>query len=123
VIEAGDGAVVLGIRLAVNHTRAELPDEVPPAASLLTIGARRHERAPLLADLLLRLEGAYDSWSADGLDGIYVGLGSRDFLRGRKVSVDGKTGVAVAVDREGRLEVDVGGERRLLESGGVTYDR
>lgn len=123
VVEARDGAAVLGIRLNVNQTRAELPAAGVPAASLVTIGARRLDRAPLLADLLVRLERTYDRWCGDGLDGVYVGLGSRDFLRGRKVSVDGQTGVAVAVDRAGRLEVDLDGERRLVESGGVTYER
>ena len=34
------------------------------------------------------------------------GIGSRDFLRGRRVSVDGRDGVAGGLDREGRLLVD-----------------
>ena len=112
----------LGIALNVNQSRSELP-EGPLVASLLTIDARRRERAPLLADLLLRLEHAYGAWREGGLDAIYVGLGARDFLRGRKVSVDGQTGIAVAVDRAGRLEIEVGGQRQLVESGNVSYER
>jgi BirA family biotin operon repressor/biotin-[acetyl-CoA-carboxylase] ligase len=114
-----DGGV-LGIELYVNQIRSELPERT---ASLLTIDGRRRERAPLIADLLLRLEQAYDAWSEGGLDAIYAGLGARDFLRGRKVSVDGETGIAVAVDRTGRLVIDVGGEQRTVESGSVTYER
>ena len=110
----------LGIALNVNEERSELPDGT---ASLLTIDARRRERAPLVADLLLRLERAYDLWALGGLDALYVSLGARDFLRGRKVSVDGETGIAVAVDRAGRLVIDVGGERRTVEGGDVTYER
>ena len=88
-----DGGV-LGIELNVNQVRSELPERT---ASLLTIDGRRRERAPLLADLLLRLERAYDAWRAGGLDALYAGLGARDFLRGRKVSVDGESGIAIAV--------------------------
>jgi BirA family biotin operon repressor/biotin-[acetyl-CoA-carboxylase] ligase len=116
LVDAG----VLGIELYVNQIRSELPDRT---ASLLMIDGRRRERAPLLADLLLRLEQAYGAWREGGLDAIYVGLGARDFLRGRKVSVDGETGIAVAVDRAGRLVIDVGGEQRMVESGSVTYER
>ena len=116
LVDAG----VLGIELNVNQIRSELADRT---ASLLTVDGRRRERAPLLADLLLRLEQAYDAWREGGLDAIYAGLGARDFLRGRKVSVDGETGIAVAVDRAGRLVLDVAGERRVVERGGVTYER
>ncbi|HEU4448745.1 MAG TPA: biotin--[acetyl-CoA-carboxylase] ligase [Gaiellaceae bacterium] len=120
---AGD-AVVLGIGVNVNQTREQLPAEakVTPASLLTTDGTRR-ERAPLLADLLLRLENAYDSWRRDGLEALYEALGARDFLRGRRVFVDGAAGVGVAIDRSGRLEVEIGGERRMVESGEVLFER
>ena len=122
--EARDGAVVLGIGLNVNQRREELPaDASVPAASLLTIDAVRRARAPLLADVVLELERAYKLWAAGGIDALYEELGARDFLRNRRVHVDGETGYAVAIDREGRLEVDVSGERRLVESGEVRYER
>jgi BirA family transcriptional regulator, biotin operon repressor / biotin---[acetyl-CoA-carboxylase] ligase len=116
LVDAG----VLGIELNVNQIRSELPDRT---ASLLTIDGRRRERAPLLADLLLRLEQAYDAWREGGLDALYADLGARDFLRGRRVSIDGETGIAVAIDRTGRLVIDVGGERRVVERGAVTHER
>jgi BirA family transcriptional regulator, biotin operon repressor / biotin---[acetyl-CoA-carboxylase] ligase len=122
--EARGDAVILGIGLNVNQRREELPEdaEVPPA-SLFTVDAVRRPRAPLLADLVLELERAYKLWTAGGLGALYEELGPRDFLRNRRVYVDGETGYAVAVDREGRLEVDLGGERRLVESGEVRYER
>ena len=120
---AGD-AVVLGIGLNVNQSREQLPLDAKVApGSLLTTDGIRRERAPLLADLLLDLEQAYDRWLEGGLDALYDRLGPRDFLRGRRVSVDGETGVGVAIDRSGRLEVEVGGERRLVESGEVLFER
>lgn len=122
--EAEGGRVILGFGLNVNQSREELPaDSKVAAGSLLTIDGVRRERAPILADLLLHLEHAYSRWSDGGLDAIYEGLGSRDFLRGRRVFVDGRVGLGVAIDRRGRLEVDLDGERRLVESGEVGFER
>jgi len=122
--ETAGEAVVLGIGLNVNQTREQLPPDakVQPASLRTTDGVRR-ERAPILADLLARLEQAYDSWCKGGLDAVYDGLGARDFLRGRRVVVDGQPGLGIAVDRCGRLEVEIAGERRLVESGEVLFER
>ena len=121
---AGEGVVVLGVGINVNQRRDELPPEttVPPA-SLFTIDAVHRARAPLLADLVLELERGYKLWAAGGLDALYEELGARDFLRHRKVFLDGETGYAVGIDRNGALAVDLAGERRLVESGDVRYER
>ncbi|MBD0316940.1 MAG: biotin--[acetyl-CoA-carboxylase] ligase [Thermoleophilia bacterium] len=122
--EAREGVVLLGIGLNVNQRREELPNATTtPPASLFTIDAVRRPRAPLLAELVLEMERAYKLWTAGGLDALYEELGPRDFLRNRRVYLDGEAGRAIAVDRQGRLQVDVGGERRLVESGEVRYDR
>jgi biotin-(acetyl-CoA carboxylase) ligase len=74
----------------------------------------------VLADLGHR----YEQWQQGGLDAVYDGLGARDFLRGRPVTVDGTTGVAELIDRDGRLRIAVGhGEHVTVESGEVTYER
>jgi BirA family biotin operon repressor/biotin-[acetyl-CoA-carboxylase] ligase len=122
--ETSDVVVVLGIGVNVNQTRDELPaDERRPAASLRTIDGVERDRAPVLAALLERLEERYDAWREAGLDAVYDFLGARDFLRGRRVSVDGTEGYAVGIDRQGRLEVDTGEGRRVVESGEVRYER
>jgi BirA family biotin operon repressor/biotin-[acetyl-CoA-carboxylase] ligase len=122
--EARDGAVVLGIGINVNQTRDELPqDTAQPVASLRTIDGREHDREALLADLLARLDRFYGAWLEGGLDAVFHELGARDFLRGRRVSVDGVSGTAIGISRTGALEVEVDGERRLIEAGEVTYDR
>jgi BirA family transcriptional regulator, biotin operon repressor / biotin---[acetyl-CoA-carboxylase] ligase len=122
--EARGGAVVLGIGLNVNQSRDELPDDATVApASLLTLDGVRRARAPLLADLVLELERTYKLWGAGAIDALYEELGPRDFLRNRRVYVDGDVGYAVAIDRSGRLEVDFDGERRVLESGEVRFER
>jgi BirA family biotin operon repressor/biotin-[acetyl-CoA-carboxylase] ligase len=122
--EARDGAVVLGIGLNVNQTHEELPrDAAVAAGSLRTLDGIVRERAPLLARLLAELEDAYDHWREGGLEALYDDLGPRDFLRNRRVSVNGDEGTAVMIDRSGRLQVRVGDETRLVESGEVRFLR
>ena len=73
--------------------------------------------------ILERLERNYDAWIERGLNGVYDSLGSRDFLRGRRITVDGEGGVGVNIDRDGRFLVDVGGEQRAVESGEILFER
>jgi BirA family biotin operon repressor/biotin-[acetyl-CoA-carboxylase] ligase len=122
--DAREGAIVLGIGINVNQVREQLPaDARTPAASLRTIDGVARERAPILAVLLDRLESHYDAWCKAGIDAVYDFLGARDFLRGRRVAIDGASGYAVGIDRQGRLEIDTGDGRRTLDSGEVTYER
>jgi len=119
--EMREGVVVLGIGLNVNQTREELPEH---AGSLLTLTGRKTDREKLLSALLQDLEARYSDWSEGGLDAVYEGLGPRDFLRGRRVSVNGTSGVATMINREGRLEIQVGhGKLVTVESGEVIYER
>ena len=122
--EAANGRVIVGIGVNVNQERSELPvDTKVPAGSLYTSDGSRHERAPLLASIVEHLERNYDLWREGGLDAIYDSLGSRDFLRGRHVTVDGSQGLGVKIDRDGRFLVSVGGEVRAVESGELLYER
>ncbi len=118
--EASEGSVVLGIGLNVDQERGQLPATTPlPAASLRTADGVRRERAPILADLLLRLERAYDLWREGGLAAVQPGLEARDFLRGRRLVVDGEDGVGIGIGQGGRLEVEIAGKRRLVDSGEI----
>jgi BirA family biotin operon repressor/biotin-[acetyl-CoA-carboxylase] ligase len=120
-----DGAVVLGIGVNVNQTRDELPREAPTApGSLRTITGATHDRAVLLGSLLYRLERLYDGWRHGGLADLYGEVGARDFLRGRRVRVDGEEATAVQILRDGRLELELErGGRRRIESGEVLFER
>jgi BirA family biotin operon repressor/biotin-[acetyl-CoA-carboxylase] ligase len=123
--ELSGGVVVVGIGINVNQTRDELPpDATTPAASLRTLTGTTYDRAALLGLLLWELERRYDAWRAAGLDALYDDLGARDFLRGRRVDLDGTPGTAIQVRRDGRLEVAVDGEgTRVVESGEVAFVR
>jgi BirA family biotin operon repressor/biotin-[acetyl-CoA-carboxylase] ligase len=123
--ELRDGVVTLGIGINVNQTREQLPGDFRTLpGSLRTVTGATYDRAALLGSMLLRLERLYDEWRHGGLAEIFGEIGPRDFLRGRPVTIDGNSGVAVGIDREGRLEIDVAhGERVAVESGEVTYER
>jgi len=119
--EARDGAVVLGIGVNVNQTADQLPEN---AGSIRSLTGRTADREELLAMLLGDLENRYTAWLAGGLDAVYEGLGPRDFLRGRQVTVNGVSGVVTMIDREGRLEIAQGhGDNVTVESGEVVYAR
>ena len=121
--ELADGTVVVGIGINVNQTRDDLPQgATTPPGSLLTLTGREHDRAALLASLLFRLERIYDGWRHGGLADLYGELGARDFLRGRRISVDGEEATATQILRDGRLEIETeAGQVRALESGEVLY--
>jgi BirA family transcriptional regulator, biotin operon repressor / biotin---[acetyl-CoA-carboxylase] ligase len=122
--ELRDAVVILGIGVNVNQRRGELPpDAKVAAASLRTIDGRVRDREEVLTLLLDRLETCYRAWSAGGLGAIYDDLGARDFLRGRRVTVDGVAGVASRIDREGRLLVAAETGPLVVESGEVLFER
>ena len=122
--ELKDGAVVLGIGINVNQRPDELPTETRvPAGSLYSLTGREYERGQLLADLLLELERRYDAWREDGLASLYEDLGARDFLRGRRVSLDGVAGTAQMITRDGRLAVTTASGLLVVESGEISFER
>jgi BirA family biotin operon repressor/biotin-[acetyl-CoA-carboxylase] ligase len=118
--EARDGAVVLGIGVNVNQTGEELPER---AGSLRSLTGREWDREELLGLLLDDLGLRYAAWLEGGLDAVYDGLAPRDFLRGRRVTVNGTSGVATKIARDGRLEVAVGDDVVRVDSGEVVYER
>ena len=107
ILLEGDGdAVIAGIGVNVGQNEEELPVGTPvPAGSLRAITGREHQRAPLLASLLARLEARYAAWRADGLVPAAAALEARNWLRGRRVETEGRAGVAGPIRPDGRLEV------------------
>jgi BirA family transcriptional regulator, biotin operon repressor / biotin---[acetyl-CoA-carboxylase] ligase len=125
--ELSDGTVVVGMGINVNQAHDELPhDTTTPAGSLRTLTGQTVDRAWLLGSLLHRLERIYDGWRHGGLSDLYGEVGARDFLRGRRITVDGEPAIALQILRDGRLEVAAGnghGETRAVESGEVLFER
>lgn len=116
--------VVVGIGINVNQTPEQLPDGAStPAGSLRSVTGCEHDRGALLASLLSVLERLYEGWLSGGFAEARAELAARDFLRGRRVTVEGETGIAVGIDPSGRLEVELDGELRLVASGEIEYER
>ncbi len=119
--DARDGAVIVGMGVNVNQTRDQLPEG---AVSFRTATGRESDRTEVLDALLAALALRYEQWLEGGLDAVYEGIGPRDFLRGRHVSVDGTAGTAEMIARDGRLRiVTASGEVVAIESGEVSYER
>jgi BirA family transcriptional regulator, biotin operon repressor / biotin---[acetyl-CoA-carboxylase] ligase len=119
--EVREDAVVVGIGINVNQAPEQLPER---GGSLLTVTGQDWDRDEVLEQVLEVLGARYEAWLTGGLDAVYEALAPRDFLRGRRVSVNGTEGTAVMIDREGRLQIAVGhGESVAVESGEVEYER
>ena len=125
IAEARNATAVLGIGINVTQAREELPvGTSTEVASMRTITGRAYDVATLAGSLLYRLERLYDTWRHGGLRDVYAELGSRIFLFGRRVAVDGRPGTAAAIGHDGRLEVHLDGGGTLhVESGEVAVVR
>jgi BirA family biotin operon repressor/biotin-[acetyl-CoA-carboxylase] ligase len=121
--ELADGTVVVGIGLNANQTREQLPPRVTTEpSSLRALTGTGYDRAALLGSLLFRFERLYDGWRHGGLADLYGELGARDFLRGRRITVDGEAATARQILRDGRLEVELdAGGVITVESGEVLF--
>lgn len=118
--EVAGETVVLGIGLNVNQQPEELlPEAKLPPTSLFALDGVERDRAPLLAELVGQVERNYRLWESEGLRTVHAGLAARDFLKGRAIRVQDESGTAVAIAPDGRLEVELGGRRQLIESGEV----
>jgi BirA family transcriptional regulator, biotin operon repressor / biotin---[acetyl-CoA-carboxylase] ligase len=109
------GAVVVGVGL--NVASRELPEEIRAiATSLALLGATRLEREELLVDLLGELDRKIGAYVQDGLGAWLDELRAHDALRGRRIEIDGRIGVARGIADDGSLliEDDTGRVRRVL---------
>lgn len=123
-------AVVLGVGLNVSTSAGELP--VPGAGSLATCGAPPVDRTGLLAAILARLDARAAQWEDCGGDAEACGLAAAYraccATLGREVSVHTTSGTAVVgracgIDRDGRLQVDVGAAVETVGAGDVEHLR
>jgi BirA family biotin operon repressor/biotin-[acetyl-CoA-carboxylase] ligase len=125
----GPGAVVVGVGLNVSTRRDELPDT---GTSLSLVTGAPVDRGPVLLGYLRALERRWTGWVAALGDPVASGL-ARDYLAwsstvGQQVEValpDGATlsGVAEAVDWDGRLSVRTAQGPVELASGDITHVR
>lgn len=115
------GWAVLGIGLNVAVRLEDLPPELRPGAQpepggpgprpAASMGRDPQELEPVLARLLLALEGRLEQTPSETLDA----WRARDALKGRRISWNGGHGTAAGIDGNGRLLValDEGGQTEL----------
>lgn len=118
----GDGSVVVGVGINVDHRPEELP---AGAASLRTLG-HEIDRTELLVDVLARVARSYRDWNR-GVDPA-IEYSRLSATLGQEVAVDvGNsvvTGVATGLGPSGELIVtDEGGWAHMLSAGDVTLLR
>ena len=128
--EVVGGGVVLGIGLNVSVRPEELP--VPEATSLAIEGAACTDREQLVRALLCRLDEEVRRWSGHGGDagasGLHEVYRARCSTLGQQVRVQlsdhaSLLGTAVDIDGEGRLVLDVRGDRQAVSAGDVIHLR
>jgi BirA family biotin operon repressor/biotin-[acetyl-CoA-carboxylase] ligase len=118
LLEGRAGTVLLGIGINVNQTADELPARPHfPAASLFLVDGMRRERAPILAELLVRLELAYERWAGGGLTELLPGILRRDALRGRAVEIGELRGTAAGIAETGELVLETPAGEQLVATG------
>lgn len=112
-------ALIVGVGLNVHTKR--LPEDLSDmATSLALLGAENVDRELLLCDLLARIEARLLAYERSGLAPLLPELRSHDALYGRRVRIDGTTGIARGIDHSGALLVETGnGEVRSTAAGTV----
>ena len=95
-------AVIVGVGL--NVASRDFPPEIAKTAtSLALLGAARLEREPLLLEILEAMALRLDEYQRSGVAGILPELLATDALRGKRVRVEGVTGIGGGLDEQGRL--------------------
>lgn len=131
VVGGTDPAVVIGVGLNVTTRAEELPG--PQATSLALERAACTDRDPLLRAILRQLADDFAGWRAAGGDpqesGLLAAYTEACDTLGRQVRVelpgqdDPATGIAEAVDADGRLVLRVGDGTRAVAAGDVVHVR
>nr|WP_219926926.1 biotin--[acetyl-CoA-carboxylase] ligase [Glycomyces artemisiae] len=125
--QAEGDAVVVGAGLNVSLTEEELP--VEQATSLLLAGAATLDRELIAATFLAHVAAVYRTWEDQGPGHVVARWEENSDTLGRRVAVsfpNGRnlTGRAVAIDADGRLQVDPGdGPVETVAAGDVVHLR
>ena len=126
--ELSDGVVIVGIGLNVNQSRDELPLDAPTEpgslrslTGQLVRAARRSSARCSSVSSSTTTRGGTEASTRSTAE-----IGARDFLRGRRITVDGEEALGVQIQRDGRLEIATPnghGATRAIESGEVLFER
>ena len=110
-------ATIVGF--GVNVSGREFPDELARTATSLTLASVHIAREALLLDVLAELQTRVANLVERGADPLVQELARCDALRGRRVRVDGRDGVAAGFDYSGRLLLAVSQDEIVPLSAGT----
>ena len=115
----GEPAPVVALGIGINVAQRAFPPELAARATSLRLAGGDVDRDTVLSALL----DVFDGWRArlerEGFSPVRARWRELADTLGRRVSVDGLTGVAVDVDDDGALLVDDGFGRRRVTAGVV----
>lgn len=98
-------SLVVGVGVDV-HAASFPPELASVATSLALLDAADRDRSTLAAGVVARVAAHAEAFSRVGLDAFLEPLRARDALAGRRVAVDGATGIARGIDARGRLVLE-----------------
>lgn len=125
LVEARDGAVIVGIGINVSTGPSLLP---PGSTSVAAEGAAHVGQDELIAALCRRLQTWYDAWTGEGFAAVRDALRPWIGMFGHPVKLTVGTGqmegTAQDLDEQGRLVVRLdSGVRRAFDAGEITLLR
>jgi BirA family biotin operon repressor/biotin-[acetyl-CoA-carboxylase] ligase len=113
-----DGTFAFAVGIGLNILTREFPGDLPRATSLRLEGFKNEQLSfeEITADLLSELEKRMSLLLSRGTSALLEELVPHDFLLGRRVAIDGRTGVARGFNADGQLllEDDAGNLHALL---------
>jgi len=118
--------IIVGIGVNVNIEHDHFIEKgLTTAASLKMLAGKNFSRIDIFTGLLYALETGYGSFLDEGFQKIVARIRLRDYLSGKEVTVTGPRqrtrGICRGVDDDGRLILEVKGEKNILvTSGDVT---
>jgi BirA family transcriptional regulator, biotin operon repressor / biotin---[acetyl-CoA-carboxylase] ligase len=120
LLESRGLAPVVALGIGVNITQTAFPPELAERATSIHLAGGACDRDTLLTALLEALDVWRERLEREGFAGVRERWRALAHTLGRTVTVDGVTGVAVDVDEDGALLLEVEGRRQRVVAGEVT---
>ncbi len=113
IVERRVEALVAGI--GINVAERDLPAEIAEIATSIALLGGEVAREALLVEILVELEQRLKTFRADGISALSGELRAHDALRGRRVTIDARVGIARGIGDDGALAIeDERGVRRVV---------
>jgi BirA family transcriptional regulator, biotin operon repressor / biotin---[acetyl-CoA-carboxylase] ligase len=120
LVESRGLAPVVALGIGINITQRSFPADLAERATSVHLAGGTCDREALLSALLSALDLWRGRLEREGFVGVRERWRTLADTLGRTVTVDGVTGVAVDLDEDGALLLEVDGRRQRVVAGEVT---